>query len=121
MLFFYCHRCIDYLSTSWKIYHYPSLFQCSLISVITLFSLDQFKKAGLSIFCSNWFNIHDFTPVDGENNWSLLSEGVTVQSYVPNPANDDYSAVKISTDPESSVVPLTRGSRTKNYDEVVLV
>ena len=44
-----------------------------------------------------------------------------MESYVPNPANDEYSAVTISVDPESSVVPLTRGNRTKNYDEVVLL
>ena len=33
---------------------------------------DQFKSACLSIFNNNWSNIHDFTPAEGERNWSLL-------------------------------------------------
>jgi len=82
---------------------------------------DQFEKAGLTVFSSNWFNIHDFTPVDGENNWSLLPEGVEVESYVPKPVADDFSTMKISTDQEFSVVPVTRGSRTKNYDQSCLL
>ena len=86
-----------------------------------LFFSGQFQNAGLTRFSNNWFNIHDFTPIAGEHNWSLLPEGVTVESYVPNPTTEEFSAIQISTDSESSVVPVTRGSRTKNYDEVFMM
>ena len=43
-----------------------------------------------------------------------------MESYVPKPVADDFSTMKIFTDPEFSVVPVTRGSRTKNYDQVAL-
>lgn len=36
--------------------------------------LDQFAAAKLSVFSNNWSNIHDFTPVAGENNWMLIPE-----------------------------------------------
>ncbi len=34
----------------------------------------HFKSSGLSPFNNLWWNIHDFTPVEGEKNWSLLGE-----------------------------------------------
>ena len=44
-----------------------------------------------------------------------------VESYVPDPTSDEFCTVRVSTDPESSVVPMTRGNRTKNYDEVIMM
>ena len=41
---------------------------------ILLFFPDQFRAAGFSIFNNNWSNIHDFTPVEGEINFSVLPE-----------------------------------------------
>ncbi|KAJ8876794.1 hypothetical protein PR048_021241 [Dryococelus australis] len=39
---------------------------------------NHFHKAGLSIF-SNWSNIHDFTPMEGESNWSLLPDTIRLE------------------------------------------
>ena len=42
--------------------------------------LDQFAAAKLSVFSNNWSNIHDFTPVAGENNWMLIPEVQLINS-----------------------------------------
>lgn len=81
----------------------------------------QFKDAGLSIFNNNWSNIHDFTPVSGENNWSLLSEDVSVLDAVPVPDSEELKAVRVATDPNKSIIPVTRGQRPKKSDESCLV
>eukprot|EP00794_Sanderia_malayensis_P016895 gene16895-18601_t len=79
----------------------------------------QFQKSGLSIFNNNWSNIHDFTPVPAETNWSLVPEDCSVENYVPLPTVPELSVA--STSPEDSVVPVTRGSRPKNFDESILL
>ena len=35
---------------------------------------EQFSKACLSPFNNLWWNVHDFTPVEGGRNWSLIGE-----------------------------------------------
>uniref|UniRef100_A0A8C9FP23 Protein XRP2 n=1 Tax=Pavo cristatus TaxID=9049 RepID=A0A8C9FP23_PAVCR len=80
----------------------------------------QFKDAGLSIFNNTWSNIHDFTPVSGENNWGLLPEDAVVQDYVPLPTSEELKAVRISTDAMKSIIPITRGQRQKSSDESCL-
>ncbi|XP_006090634.1 protein XRP2 isoform X1 [Myotis lucifugus] len=81
----------------------------------------QFKDAGLSIFNNNWSNIHDFTPVSGEVNWSLLPENAVIHDYVPLPTTNELQAVRISTEANRSIVPVTQGQRQKNSDESCLV
>ena len=85
---------------------------------VTILIADQFQKAGLSLFSNNWFNIHDFTPIAGEANWSLLPETATVDHYVPFPNTEEFNSVNISSNADEFVVPVTRGSREKKYDEV---
>lgn len=81
----------------------------------------HFKDAGLSIFNNNWSNIHDFTPVSGENNWSLLPEASAVLDFVPAPdAESEFKSVRISGDPTRSIVPLTKGGRRKDSEESCL-
>ncbi|XP_019384015.1 PREDICTED: protein XRP2 [Crocodylus porosus] len=80
----------------------------------------QFKDAGLSIFNNTWSNIHDFTPVSGENNWSLLPEDGAVQDFVPLPSSEELKGVRISTDATRSIIPITRGQRQKSSDESCL-
>lgn len=81
----------------------------------------HFKDAGLSIFNNNWSNIHDFTPVSGENNWSLLPEASAVLDFVPAPdAESEFKSVRISSDPARSIVPLTKGGRRKDSEESCL-
>ncbi|XP_045716429.1 protein XRP2 [Phyllostomus hastatus] len=81
----------------------------------------QFKDAGLSIFNNNWSNIHDFTPVSGELNWSLLPENAVVHHHVPLPTTKELQAVRISTEANRSIVPVTQGQRQKSSDESCLV
>ncbi|KAM4818781.1 protein XRP2 isoform 1-T2 [Thomomys bottae] len=81
----------------------------------------QFKDAGLSIFNNTWSNVHDFTPVAGELNWSLLPENAMVQDFVPVPTTEEFKAVRISTEASRSIVPISRGQRQKNSDESCLV
>ncbi|KAG7276300.1 hypothetical protein CRUP_015623 [Coryphaenoides rupestris] len=81
----------------------------------------HFKDAGLSIFNNNWSNVHDFTPVSGENNWSLLAETASVSDSVPPPdPESDFKAVRVSAEASRSIVPLTRGARRKDSDESCL-
>ncbi|XP_054422362.1 protein XRP2 [Pteronotus mesoamericanus] len=81
----------------------------------------QFKDAGLSIFNNSWSNIHDFTPVSGELNWSLLPENAVIHQHVPLPTTKELQAVRISTEANRSIVPVTQGQRQKNSDESCLV
>ncbi|XP_027883547.1 protein XRP2 [Xiphophorus couchianus] len=81
----------------------------------------HFKDAGLSIFNNNWSNIHDFTPVSGENNWSLLPEDAKVADFVPAPdPESDFKSVRISTEAARSIMPLTKGGRRKDSEESCL-
>lgn len=81
----------------------------------------QFKDAGLSIFNNTWSNIHDFTPVSGELNWSLLPEDAVVEDHVPLPTTEELKAIRLSTEASKSIVPVSRGQRQKNSDESCLV
>ncbi|XP_040488496.1 protein XRP2 isoform X2 [Ursus maritimus] len=81
----------------------------------------QFKDAGLSIFNNTWSNVHDFTPVSGELNWSLLPEDAVVQDHVPLPTTEELKAVRVATEANRSIVPVSRGQRPKSSDESCLV
>lgn len=82
---------------------------------------DQFKAAGLSIFNNNWSNIHDFTPVPGEINYTLLPEDAKVEDFLPLPQTAEFAAVAISLAEPRSVVPKTLGARRKTSDESCFV
>jgi hypothetical protein len=47
---------------------------------------EHFQQAGLSVFNNNWSSIHDFTPIEGENNWCLFPDTIRIQDYVSLPA-----------------------------------
>ncbi|XP_061834520.1 protein XRP2 [Nerophis lumbriciformis] len=81
----------------------------------------HFKDAGLSVFNNNWSNVHDFTPVAGETNWSLLPESTAVLESVPAPdSGSEFKSVRILGDAAHSIVPLTRGARRKDSQESCL-
>uniref|UniRef100_A0A672L9R9 Protein XRP2-like n=1 Tax=Sinocyclocheilus grahami TaxID=75366 RepID=A0A672L9R9_SINGR len=81
----------------------------------------HFKDAGLSIFNNNWSNIHDFTPVSGETNWSLLPEDAVVLEYMPLPdPESEFKSVRISTEASRSIVPMTKGGRRTESEESCL-
>ncbi|XP_055797197.1 protein XRP2 [Salvelinus fontinalis] len=81
----------------------------------------HFKDAGLSIFNNNWSNVHDFTPVSGETNWSLLPEDTVVLDHVPAPdPESEFKSVRVSAEASRSIVPMTKGGRRKESDESCL-
>jgi hypothetical protein len=59
--------------------------------------------------------------VSGELNWSLLPENAVVQDYVPIPTTEELKAVRVSTEANRSIVPISRGQRQKSSDESCLV
>ncbi|XP_059161923.1 protein XRP2-like [Physella acuta] len=80
----------------------------------------QFKSAGLSIFNNNWSNIHDFTPVPGEeSNFSYTD--AKLADFFPVPKGEDYDAMQISLDEDKSVIPITWGKRRKISSESCLI
>ncbi|XP_050416490.1 protein XRP2 [Patella vulgata] len=86
----------------------------------------QFKAAGLSVYNNNWSKIHDFTPVPGENNYSLLTWEANLEDVsllVPSVSAEKFSGIQsqISTENNKSVVPYTLGSRRKTSNESCLV
>lgn len=50
---------------------------------------EHFQKAALSVFNNNWSNVHDFTPIEGENNWCLFPDTIRIQDYVSLPASPE--------------------------------
>ncbi|XP_063956961.1 protein XRP2-like [Lytechinus pictus] len=89
-------------------FYYPELY-------------DQFKAAGLKAFSNTWSNIHDYTPVPGEENWTLLPEDLNVEEFLPLPKSEELVAVGASLDPEKSVVPITHGTRRRVGDLTCLM
>lgn len=47
-------------------------FACLTVSYAQL--PEQLKNSRISVFNNNWNNIHDFTPVSGERNFSFFSQ-----------------------------------------------
>ncbi|TRY81096.1 hypothetical protein TCAL_12470 [Tigriopus californicus] len=80
---------------------------------------DQFQQAGLSRFNNMWWNIHDFTPIHESKNWKLLGECYKVKEFLTQPASKPLNGVTL--DFESSPVPYTIGSRSRDHDETSLV
>ncbi|KAL9979441.1 hypothetical protein ACROYT_G017112 [Oculina patagonica] len=81
----------------------------------------QFEAAKLSVYNNNWSNIHDFTPAAGEKTWNLLPEAASthIYDYVQTP--EQLNSRNISTADNMSVIPLTLGTRRKEFDESCLV
>lgn len=48
--------------------------KCGLDIHTNVMCSDQFQKSGLSVFNNNWSDIHDFTPVPDEKNYSFLPQ-----------------------------------------------
>ena len=58
----------------------------------------QFAAAGLSPYNNLWWHVHDFTPVEGARNWSLLGEMYKVHDFLPLPSTDKFKNLEITTD-----------------------
>ncbi|XP_045584950.1 protein XRP2 [Procambarus clarkii] len=82
---------------------------------------DQFTGAGISVFNNNWSNIHDFTPVDGETNWSCFHQAAALSASFKLPEGEQFKSVGLNLDTELSVVPYTLGSPEYSAREAALV
>lgn len=80
---------------------------------------EQFRSAGLSVYNNNWSDIHDFTPVPDEKNFSFLPQDTPMEGYLP--TTEGVPVEQLTTERSSSVVPCTLGKRRKPYDESCLV
>ena len=81
----------------------------------------QFKLAGLSVYNNTWSTIHDFTPVEQSDNWSLIPDSISLESMIRRVETDVFAEIDVKFDPESSVVPLTQQNRPNIYIETCLL
>ncbi|XP_074661001.1 protein XRP2-like [Tubulanus polymorphus] len=83
----------------------------------------QFHKAGLSVYNNNWSTIHDFTPVPGENNFSIMDNDEEASQLFSLPTADYFHSLqnKVAFTATKCVVPKTMGSRRKISDESCLI
>ncbi|XP_053647108.1 protein XRP2 [Cherax quadricarinatus] len=82
---------------------------------------DQFTVAGISIFNNNWANVHDFTPVDGETNWSCISQANALSSSFKLPEGEELKSIDLNLSSDCSVVPYTYGSPVYATQEATLI
>ncbi|KAG0729473.1 Protein XRP2 [Chionoecetes opilio] len=82
---------------------------------------NHFAKAGLSVFNNNWSNVYDFTPVEGETNWSTVTQPSALPRSLPLPRSQPLASVGLSVEEEDSVVPYTLGSPLYLGQETALV
>lgn len=112
-------------------------FACLTINYAQL--PEQLKNSKISIFNNNWNNIHDFTPVSGEKNWSFFNEvklklnlinmkilvvflkNIELTDYLALPDKFTCNQLKLSFSKEQSFIPLTVGTINRSNNESVLV
>ncbi|CAF0871134.1 unnamed protein product [Brachionus calyciflorus] len=94
-------------------------FSCLTINYAQL--TEQLKNAKISIFNNNWNNIHDFTPVPGELNYSFLSQTYQLIDYVPLPDKFTCNQLKLTFSKTDTLIPLTLGISNRPTSESVLV
>merc|ERR1712142_145221 len=80
------------------------------------------KKAEVTLWNNNWWNVHDFSPVEGGKNWSKLGQMFKIHDFLPLPEVDTVKGVDVSSVPSKSLVPLTVGmTRDTKTQESCLV
>ncbi|GLH08320.1 Protein XRP2 [Gryllus bimaculatus] len=82
---------------------------------------DHFSKTNLSAFNNEWSNIHDFTPIDGEDNWCLLPDTLSINDYISTPESEKTAQLGLTFSAEKSVVPHTWGPHKIISGQVCLV
>lgn len=93
-----------------------------MISFLSFLFSGQFEIARLSVFNSTWSDVYDFTQVEHEKNFSLISEEKSLLELVPLPSSATSGVdFEIISSIETSVVPLTHGARRKPSDECCFV
>ncbi|XP_067934750.1 protein XRP2-like [Watersipora subatra] len=75
--------------------------------------LEHLRAAGLSPFNNNWNNIHDFTPVPGENNYAFIKRSTALTEYLPLPTTEPLNSVGLSFKTADCVIPYTVGVKER--------
>ena len=50
----------------------------------------------------------------------FIVQDIKIDDYVPAPSTEQFSGMKISTDPADSVVPYTQGTRRRKAEQVLV-
>ena len=74
---------------------------------------DHLQAAGLSPFNNNWSNIHDFTPVPGENNYAFIKKSAVITDILPLPTKEELQAVNATAENGKSIIPFTIGTKER--------
>ena len=74
--------------------------------------------ANISPFVNNWNNVHDFTPVPGESNFSILKKNSRMEEYIHLPEETVRNQLKVSFTQLDSVIPCTLGTAFRPDQEV---
>lgn len=74
---------------------------------------EQFSAAGLSPWNNNWFHVHDFSPVPGQRNWSLLPLEAPLEDLLPIPTTVKLRSVAASFQPAHSHIPRSLGPEAR--------
>lgn len=82
---------------------------------------DHLQAAGLSPFNNNWSNIHDFTPVPGENNYAFFKKSATLTDYLPLPTTAPLDSVNVTAENGASIIPFTVGVKERPAGHSCLV
>ncbi|RNA34383.1 XRP2 [Brachionus plicatilis] len=82
---------------------------------------EQLKNSRISVFNNNWNNIHDFTPVPGEQNFSFFNQNTELVDYVPLPDKFTCNQLKLFFSKAQTLIPLSVGPTSRSNNESVLV
>ncbi|CAF0961872.1 unnamed protein product [Didymodactylos carnosus] len=85
--------------------------------------VEHYVSAGISPYNNNWSNIHDFTKIPDDKNYSLMDDTDTVFKYIPAPIDPSCSHLNISNNPDQSITPYTYGElfRERNDERCLIV
>ena len=78
---------------------------------------EHLESAGITAWNNYWYQVYDFSPVKGEQNWKKSGRMFKVEDYLPLPQEPDLvKEIGITTEKSKSVVPLTIGLDGKGYE-----
>ncbi len=94
-------------------------FGCISVSYNEL--ADQLKAANVSPFINNWNNVHDFTPVPGESNYTCVRSDQRLEDYIKLPEDGVRNQLNVSFAKFDSVIPHTSGTAFRSDKESCLI
>lgn len=82
---------------------------------------DHLKAANISPFINNWNNIHDFTPVPGETNYTFLNKDKLMEDFITLPEDHIRNQLNVSFSKLDSLIPFTLGTSFRPNQESCLI